>query len=80
MHGTLDIPEGNSYEVYVCGDDNIEYLDVTRRDTYTGEVLQQEKLYLDDSGIAILKQDPVVWAWETQTIGYDAEGNPDDLW
>lgn len=81
VHGGLRIPNSeNDYDIYVCKKEGIEYLDVTRRDTYTGELLQNEKLYLDDSGIAILKQDPVVWAWETKTTGYDAEGNPDDLW
>ena len=81
VHGDLRIPDSeNEYDIYVCKKEGIEYLDVTRRDTYTGELLQHEKLYLDETGIAIMKQDPVVWAWETKTIGYDAEGNPDDLW
>lgn len=79
VNGTLDIPEGNSYEVYVCGDDNIAYLDVTILDTYTGELLQKEQLSLEDSCIAILKRDPVVWAWQTDVIGYDAEGNAYEL-
>ncbi|WP_458407377.1 hypothetical protein [Anaerotignum sp.] len=80
-HGDIRIPESETdYDIYVCKKEGIEYLDVTRRDTYTGELLQHEKLYLDDSGIAILKQDPVVWAWQTNITGYDAEGNPDDLW
>ncbi|MBQ2924758.1 MAG: hypothetical protein IJE57_04205, partial [Anaerotignum sp.] len=74
VNGTLDIPEGNSYEVYVCGDENIEYLDVTIRDTYTGELLQDERIFLEDSCIAVLKRDPVVWAWQTDVIGYDADG------
>ena len=75
IHGLLDIPEGGSYEFYVCGDENIEYLDVTILDTYTGELLQQEQISLEDSCIAVLKRDPVVWAWQTEVIGYDAEGN-----
>ena len=81
VSGYLRIPDSEiDYDIYVCKKEGIEYLDVIRRDTYTGELLQHEKLYLDDSGIAIMKQDPVVWAWETKTTGYDAEGNPDDLW
>lgn len=79
VHGLLDIPEGNSYEFYVCGDEKIEYLDVTIRDTYTGELLQQEEISLEDSCIAVLKRDPVVWAWQTDVIGYDAEGNAYEL-
>ncbi|MBQ2879630.1 MAG: hypothetical protein IJE27_02950 [Anaerotignum sp.] len=79
VHGLLDIPEGSSYEFYVCGDENIEYLEVTIRDTYTGELLQQERLFLEDSCIAVLKRDPVVWAWQTDVIGYDAEGNAYEL-
>lgn len=79
VFGTLDIGNDNSYEIFVCGEEKVEYLDVTRRDTYTGEFLQHEKLYLDASGIAIMKQDPVVWAWETDVIGYDAEGNAYEL-
>lgn len=81
VQGEIRIPDSEAdYDVFVCKKEGIEYLDVTRRDTYTGELLQHEKLYLDDTGIAIMKQDPVVWAWETQITGYDAEGNPDDLW
>lgn len=81
VSGELRIPESEAdYDIYVCKKEGIEYLDVTRRDTYTGELLQHEKLYLDDSGIAILKQDPVVWAWETEITGYDEEGNPDNVW
>lgn len=81
VHGGLRIPDSETdYDIYVCKKEGIEYLDVTRRDTYTGEVLQQEKLYLDETGIAIMKQDPVVWAWETKITGYDAEGNSDDVW
>ena len=79
LSGTLDIPEGNSYEFYVCGEENIEYLDVTIRDTYTGKLLQDEQISLDDSCIAVLKRDPVVWAWQTDVIGYDAEGNSYEL-
>ena len=79
VHGILDIPEGNSYEVYVCGDETIAYLDVTIRDTYTGELLQKEQISLEDSCIAVLKRDPVVWAWQTDVIGYDAEGNAYEL-
>lgn len=79
VHGLLDIPEGNSYEFYICGDKNIEYLDVTLLDTYTGELLQKEQLSLEDSCIAVLKRDPVVWAWQTDVIGYDAEGNAYEL-
>ena len=75
VHGLLDIPEGNSYEFYVCGDEKIEYLEVTIRDTYTGELLQNEQISLEGSCIAVLKRDPVVWAWQTDVIGYDAEGN-----
>ena len=81
VSGNLDIPETeDTYDIYVCKKEEIEYLDVTRRDTYTGEFLQNEKLYLDASGIAIMKQDPVVWAWQTEITGYDAEGKPDDVW
>ena len=81
VSGNLDIPETEAdYDIYVCKKEGIAYLDVTRRDTYTGELLQQEKLYLDDSGIAIMKLEPKVWAWETKITGYDAEGNPDDVW
>ena len=79
VHGLLDIPEGNSYEFYVCSDENIEYLDVTLLDTYTGELLQKEQLHLEDSCIAVLQRDPVVWAWQTDVIGYDAEGNAYEL-
>ena len=79
VNGTLDIPEGNSYEVYVCGDETIEYLDVTILDTYTGELLQEERLFLEDSCIVVLKRNPVVWAWQTDVIGYDAEGNACEL-
>ena len=79
VHGLLDVPEGNSYEFFVCGDENIEYLDVTIGDTYTGELLQQEQITLEDSCIAVLKRDPVVWAWQTDVIGYDAEGNAYEL-
>lgn len=80
VSGGLRIPESEvDYDIYVCKKEGIEYLDVTRRDTYTGEFLQHEKLYLDASGIAIMKQDPVVWAWETDVIGYDAEGNAYEL-
>lgn len=78
VFGTLDF-EGASYEIFICGDETIEYLDVTIRDTYTGELLQQEQISLEDSCIAVLKRDPVVWAWQTNVIGYDAEGNPHDL-
>lgn len=79
VNGTLDIVEGNSYEVFVCGEEAIEYLDVTIRDTYTGELFQQEQISVKDSCIAVLKRDPVVWAWQTDVIGYDAEGNAYDL-
>ena len=79
VYGTLDIPKGNSYEVYVCGDEAIAYLDVTIRDTYTGELLQKEQISLEDSCIAVLKREPVVWAWQTDVIGYDAEGNAYEL-
>lgn len=79
VHGLLDIPEGNAYEFYVCSDEKIEYLDVTIQDTYTGELLQKEQLSLEDSRIAVLKRDPVVWAWQTDVIGYDAEGNAYEL-
>ncbi|MBQ3568497.1 MAG: hypothetical protein IJA25_06145 [Anaerotignum sp.] len=79
LFGTLDISEGNSYEFFVCGDENIEYLDVTIRDTYTGELLQDERIFLEDSCIAVLKRDPVVWAWQTDVIGYDADGNAYEL-
>ena len=79
VNGTLDIVEGNSYEVFVCGEEAIEYLDVTIRDTYTGELLQQEQISVKDFCIAVLKRDPVVWAWQTDVIGYDAEGNAYDL-
>ena len=79
VHGLLDIPEGNSYEFYICGDEKIEYLEVTIRDTYTGELLQNEQISLEDSCIAVLKRDPVVWAWQTDVIGYDAEGNAYEL-
>ena len=57
VHGMLDIPEGNSYEFYVCGDENIEYLKVEIRDTYTGELLQKEQISLEDSCIAVLKRE-----------------------
>ena len=33
VNGTLDIVEGNSYEVFVCGKEEIKYLNVTIRDT-----------------------------------------------
>ena len=79
LFGTLDISEGNSYEFFVCGDEKVEYLDVTIRDTYTGELLQDERISLEDSCIAVLKRDPVVWAWQTDVIGYDAEGNAYEL-
>ena len=79
VNGTLDIVEGNSYEVFVCGKEEIKYLNVTIRDTYTGELLQQEQISLEDSCIAVLKRDPVVWAWQTDVIGYDAEGNAYEL-
>ena len=79
LFGTLDISESNSYEFFVCGEENIEYLDVTIRDTYTGELLQDERIFLEDSCIAVLKRDPVVWAWQTDVIGYDAEGNAYEL-
>ncbi|MBO5330473.1 MAG: hypothetical protein J6A71_08175, partial [Anaerotignum sp.] len=65
--------------LFVCGEEAIEYLDVTIRDTYTGELLQQEQISVKDSCIAVLKRDPVVWAWQTDVIGYDAEGNAYDL-
>lgn len=81
VSGGLRIPESEvDYDIYVCKKEEIEYLDVTRRDTYTGEFLQNEKLYLDASGIAIMKLEPKVWAWQTEITGYDAEGNPDDVW
>ena len=81
VSGGLRIPESEvDYDIYVCKKEGIEYLDVTRRDTYTGEFLQHEKLYLDASGIAIMKLEPKVWAWQTEITGYDAEGNPDDVW
>ena len=76
--GTFDIAE-NSYEIFVCGDERVEDLEVTIRDTYTGELLQQEEISLEDSCIAVLKRDPVVWAWQTDIIGYDAEGNAYEL-
>ncbi len=79
VFGTLDIVEGNSYEIFVCGDERIESLEVTIRDTYTGELLQQEQISLEDSYIAVLKREPAVWAWQTDVIGYDAEGNAYDL-
>ena len=79
VFGTLDIAEDNSYEVFVCGDEMIEYLEVTIRDTYTGELLQEEQISLEDSCVAVLKRDPVVWAWQTDVIGYDAEGNAHNL-
>ena len=79
VHGLLDIPEGDSYEFFVCGNENIEYLDVTIGDTYTGELLQKEQISLEDSCIAVLKRDPVVWAWQTDVIGYDADGNAYEL-
>jgi len=79
VHGLLDIPESNSYEFYICGNENIEYLDVTLLDTYTGELLQKEQISLEDSCIGVLKRDPVVWAWQTDVIGYDAEGNAYEL-
>ena len=79
VFGTLDIAEGNSYEVFVCGNEEIEYLKVTIRDTYTGELLQEEQISLVDSCIAVLKRDPVVWAWQTDVIGYDAEENAYEL-
>lgn len=78
VSGTLDIAD-NSYEVFVCGDESIEYLEVTIRDTHTGELLQEEQISLEDSCIAVLKRDPVVWAWQTDVVGYDAEGNVYDL-
>lgn len=79
VFGTLDIGNDNSYEIFVCGDETIEYLEVTIRDTYTGELLQEEQISLEDSCIAVLKRDPVVWAWQTDVVGYDAEGNAYDL-
>ena len=79
VNGTLDIVEGNSYEVFVCGKEEIKYLNVTIRDTYTGELLQDEQISLEDSCIAVLKRDPAVWAWQTDVIGYDAEGNAYEL-
>ena len=79
VFGTLDIGNDNSYEIFVCGEEKVEYLDVTIRDTYTGELLQKEQLSLEDSCIAILKRDPVVWAWQMDVIGYDAEGNAYEL-
>ena len=79
VHGLLDIPEGNSYEFYVCSDEKIKHLEVTIRDTYTGELLQNEQLSLEDSCIAVLKREPQVWAWQTDVIGYDAEGNAYEL-
>ena len=79
VFGTLDIGNDNSYEIYICGDENIEYLDVTIRDTSTGELLQKEQISLKDSCIGVLKRDPVVWAWQTDVIGYDAEENAYDL-
>lgn len=79
VFGTLDIGNDNSYEIFVCGDETIEYLEVTIRDTYTGELLQEEQISLEDSCIAVLKRDPVVWAWQTDVIGYDAEGNAYEL-
>ena len=62
-----------------CGKEEIKYLNVTIRDTYTGELLQDEQISLEDSCIAVLKRDPVVWAWQTDVIGYDAEGNAYEL-
>ncbi|MBR6542331.1 MAG: hypothetical protein IKT73_03895 [Anaerotignum sp.] len=79
VFGTLDISEVDSYEVFVCGDENIEYLDVTILDTYTGELLQQEQISMKDSCIAVLRRDPVVWAWQTDVVGYDADGNAYEL-
>lgn len=79
VFGTLDIGNDNSYEIFVCGDETIEYLEVTIRDTYTGELLQEGQISLEDSCIAVLKRDPVVWAWQTDVIGYDAEGNAYEL-
>ena len=79
VFGTLDVTEDNSYEIFVCGNETIEYLEGTIRDTYTGELLQQEQISLEDSCIAVLKRDPVVWAWQTDVIGYDADGNAYDL-
>ena len=52
---------------------------MTIRDTYTGELLQQEQISLEDSCIAVLKREPVVWAWQTDVIGYDADGNAYEL-
>jgi hypothetical protein len=79
IFGTLDIAEEDSYEILVCGNEKIEALTVTIRDLYTGEDLQKEKISLEDSCIAVMKRDPVVWAWETYVIGYDAEGNAYEL-
>ena len=80
IFGGLDnVPKGTSYEFYVCGDEKIKYLEVTIRDTYTGELLQNEQLSLEDSCIAVLKREPQVWAWQTDVIGYDAEGNAYEL-
>lgn len=78
VYGTLDIEE-KSYEIFVCGEEKIEYLDVTIQDTYAGELLQQEQIPLEDSCIAVLERDPVVWAWQTEVTGYDAEGNAYEL-
>ena len=75
VYGTLDITEENSYEVLVCGDEKIETLYVTIRELYTGELLQQEQISLEDSCIGVIKRDPVVWAWQVDVVGYDAEGN-----
>lgn len=79
VFGTLDIGNENSYEIFVCGEEKVEYLEVTIRDTYTGKLLQKEQISLKDSCIAVLKRDPVVWAWQTDVIGYDAEGNAYEL-
>lgn len=79
VFGTLDITENNSYEVFVCGDERIEYLEVTIQDTYTGKLLQQEQISLEDSCVAVLKRDPIVWAWQVEVVGYDAEGNAHKL-
>ena len=79
VFGTLDITEEDSYEILVCGYEEIESLNVTIRDTYTGELLQKGQISLEDSCIAVLKRDPIVWAWQTEVYGYDAEGNVYDL-
>jgi len=75
----LYIAENNEYEIFICKDERIEYLEVKIRDTYTGKLLQDEQISLEDSCIAVLKRDPVVWAWQTDVIGYDAEGNAYEL-